>query len=123
VAGKKIHQLASIEKTMTSSSQTRIEILKKYLEEEPQDIFTRYALALEYSNGGAFNDARDLFLPLTNEKYLPAFYQLGKVYEKLNDISKAKAIYESGVEVAKEKRDFHTLNELNGALAGIGEDN
>ena len=39
----------------------RIEILKGFLEQDPKDSFSRYALALEYIKSGQTEDARREF--------------------------------------------------------------
>ena len=39
----------------------RVEILKGFLEQDPKDSFSRYALALEYVKAGQTDDARREF--------------------------------------------------------------
>jgi Tfp pilus assembly protein PilF len=96
----------------------RVEQLKEFLAEDPGDVFSRYALALEYINSGEADAAEKEFLEVLKIKrdYLPVFYQLGKLYESRNDIEKAIAIYQSGMEIAREQNNVKTLNELRGAM-------
>jgi Tfp pilus assembly protein PilF len=96
----------------------RVEQLKEFLAEEPGDVFTRYALALEYMTVGQTDAAEKEFLEVLKLKkdYLPVFYQLGKLYESRNDIENAIAIYQSGMEIASEQNNVKTLNELKGAV-------
>jgi len=103
---------------------TRLEILKSYLKEDPSDSFLRYALALEYIAVGDHQNASQELEQLLNENpdYLPAYYMAGKSYEILKEIEKAKVYYRKGIELAKSLRNTHTLNELNAALEGL-EDN
>jgi tetratricopeptide (TPR) repeat protein len=92
----------------------RIELLEQYLEDDPDDEFTMYALALEYVKLGEYMAAKNFFSTLVNKHpgYLPAYYQFGKLNEILNEKEKANELYRDGMELAKKQHDQHTLNEL-----------
>ena len=105
----------------------RIELLKEYMDDDPDDAFTLYALALEYLKEENFFEAKEFFSTLVNKHsdYLPVYYQFGKLYEKLNEKEKANELYLKGIYLAKKLKDQHTLNELQQAfnsLNGIDED-
>jgi predicted Zn-dependent protease len=97
---------------------TRIELLKRYLQEEPGDSFLQYALALEFI---ALNQHEKAYEQLTNllfnnPEYLPAYYMAGKSAEALNKIDEAKKWFMLGIDSARIKNDRHTLNELTSAM-------
>jgi Tfp pilus assembly protein PilF len=71
-------------------------------------------LALEYVKVKENNTARDCFLKLIkdDENYIASYYQLGKLYESLNEVENAMAIYKNGIEIAKNIKDAKTLLEL-----------
>jgi len=59
-----------------------------------------------------------------DENYLASYYQLGKLYESMNEVVKAMRIYKNGIEIAKKNEDAKTLLELQEAyniLIGIDE--
>lgn len=105
----------------------RIEQLQAFLKDDINDSFLKYALALEYLNVKDNNTAKDCFLKLIKEdkNYLASYYQLGKLYESLNEIVKAIEIYKNGIEIAQKQENKKTLLELQEAynmLIEIDED-
>ncbi len=96
---------------------TRLELLKRYLQEDPTDSFLRYALALEFIKLNETNQAYQQLEKLLNDDpdYLAAYYIAGKTAEGLGQNSNALNWYSKGIEVAKMQKDQHTLNELSGA--------
>ena len=101
-----------------SSALARIEILKRYLTEDPSDTFLRYALALEYIGIDDQKQANVLLENLLNEEpdYLAGYYMAGKTREALSDLEKAKEWYSRGILVAEHQKNQHTLSELRSAL-------
>jgi tetratricopeptide (TPR) repeat protein len=97
---------------------SRIDQLKQFLQDEPNDEFSRYALALEYMNAGNDTEAMHHFKMLAENHpdYLATYYQMGKVLERQGKNSEAVLIYEKGKDVAIKLGNRHTLNELNSAL-------
>jgi len=95
----------------------RIEQLQEFLKEDSNDSFLKYALALEYVLVKENEFARDCFLKLIkeDENYVASYYQLGKLYESLNEVAKALEIYTKGIEIAKNSKDAKTLSELKEA--------
>ena len=88
------------------------------LEKEPDDIFLNYALAVEFLGEQKFQEAEKQFLK-TNKldaEYLPCYYQLGQVAEKINKEKEALEYYHKGVELAKKQNNNKALNELNEAI-------
>lgn len=96
----------------------RIEILKAYLAEDPTDSFSRYALALEYVRLNHLDEAKVLFLELLESApdYLPSYYQLGQLLEKMKNPEAAISTYLKGMETARNQKNNHTFNELSSAL-------
>ena len=106
---------------------SRIEQLQGFLKDDINDSFLKYALALEYVRLKENDTARDCFLKLIkdDENYIASYYQLGKLYESLNEVVKAMGIYKNGIEIAKKIENKKTLLELKEAynmLIGIDED-
>jgi len=99
----------------------RVEILKGFLEENPRDSFSRYALALEYVKLGQNDDAvREFETVKTNDPdYVATYFQLGQLYQKLGKSHEAEKTFRTGITVAAKIGDEHTRSELEGALEGI----
>lgn len=93
-------------------------MLLSMLEKEPDDVFLNYALAVELVGEQKYEEAEKQFLK-TNKldaEYLPCYYQLGQVAEKINKEKQALEYYNKGVELAKKQNNNKALNELNEAI-------
>ena len=99
----------------------RIEILKGFLNDNPNDSFSRYALALEYAKLGQNEDAlREFETVRTNDpQYVATYYQLGQLYQKLGKTHDAERTFRTGITVAAKAGDEHTRSELEAALEGL----
>lgn len=104
---------------MTDSS--RMNALRGLLDEDPGDPFLRYAVGLEHLKMNDLASAREAFTKVVSDSphYLPAYYQLGKVLEQLNEAEQAIKSYQAGIALATEQRNMHTLSELRGALQAL----
>jgi tetratricopeptide (TPR) repeat protein len=107
--------------------QDRLEALLQFLEDDPRDAFTRFALAREYQKRGDFGRALEFFEGLVrdNPDYVGTYYHLGKLYEQEGREEEAKERYRQGIAAARRLRDVHAESELRDALLqveGIGFD-
>lgn len=96
----------------------RLEELKKYLAEEPEDAFLQYAFAVELIAMDQHEDAYVHLKQLIEKQpdYLAAYYLAGKEGYLLNQSNEAKNIVLKGMELAKSKGNRHTAAELQGLL-------
>jgi Tfp pilus assembly protein PilF len=99
----------------------RVEILKGFLDENPSDSFSRYALALEYVKLGQHDDALREFETVKNNdpSYVATYFQLGQLYQKLGRTHEAERTFRTGISVAAKAGDEHTRSELEGALEAL----
>jgi len=89
------------------------------LEKEPEDLFLNYALGLEYANDlGKVADAESQFKIVLSldENYVPAYYQLGRLFASLLRIPEALEYYKCGLEKAKEQKNNKAINEFSEAI-------
>lgn len=102
----------------------RLELLKSYLEESPNDSFLLFALAKEYEKQGNDEAALQqyLFLVKKDPNYVGTYYHLGKVQEKQQEYKTAFFTYKEGMRIAKQQGDQHTFSELAGAKLNLGDD-
>lgn len=96
----------------------RKEMIYDLLLKDPNDLFLNYALALEHIATENFLEAEEQFLKTLSisAEYLPCFYQLGQLYEKLGNTEKALSYYKQGVELANKQGNKKALGELNEAI-------
>ncbi len=99
----------------------RIDLLRGFLEENPNDSFSRYALSLELIKLGQLDDARREFetVRAKDPDYLATYYQLGQLYVKMGLRDEAEKSFRAGIVVAMKQGDGHTQSELEGALESI----
>ena len=92
--------------------QERLILLKQFVEEEPEDPFNWYALALEETKQNP-KKATELFEYVLKKhpEYLPVYYHAGNLYLSLGNEERAKDILLLGVNLAK----------LNGEQKAMGE--
>ena len=104
-------------------NEERLKKLKEWEVQKPEDAFLKFAIAQEYISAGNDAEAEKYLALLVVEfpDYLATYYQLGKLYERVNEIESAKNIYRKGKEVAQRTGDAKTLRELNEALQQIEE--
>ena len=100
----------------------RIDKLRKMLEDQPDDTFLLYGLAMEWKKAGDHKQALEGFdrVIQQNSAYCYAYYQKGLVLEDQGDLNAAKTAYEQGIEAARKSGDDHARSELEAALSLLG---
>jgi Tfp pilus assembly protein PilF len=96
----------------------RITRLKALLEQDPNDSFSRYALALEFAALDNNSEALALLENLLkrDKLYVPAYQQLGYLYQKLGRSEEAASAFKRGIEIASQQGDHHARSEMQEAL-------
>lgn len=105
----------------------RLAVLQEYLKEDPDDAFTRFALAQELRARGQLDAAVQTFegLVAAQPDYVGTYYHLGKLFEELGRTEDAILAYRAGIEHAAAANDLHARAELQSALMeaqGVGFD-
>jgi tetratricopeptide (TPR) repeat protein len=97
-------------------AETRLEQLTKFYEEDPNDPFNIYGLALEYLKTDV-KKSDELFNKLLTSfpDYLPAYYHAAKLKATLHQNDEALLIYQKGIEVASRLAEHKTKQELQSA--------
>ena len=96
----------------------RLKILQQNVEENPDDAFARYLLALELNKLNRPEEAIAHFETLVRKhaEYVPTYYQLAQVYENLGRTEEAIRVYNLGLNAARHAGDLHTASEIQAAL-------
>ena len=96
--------------------QQRIKQLEKYLKNNPQDTFSKYALAMELRE---IDPKRTWFLYedlLTNHPYyIGTYYHAASFFSEMDERDKAEAIYLKGIEIISKTDEANALRELKNA--------
>lgn len=94
----------------------RIAQLQQFLDEDPNDPFNKYALALEYQKHDS-QKAHDLFkeLVLKSPEYVPSYYTFAHLLIDMQKDDEAENIFQQGMRIAAQQSDNKALKELKSA--------
>lgn len=104
--------------------ESRVAKLIEFLDADPGDSFSRFALALEHLTSGDTDTACTHFeyIQANDPEYVGVYYHLGKLYQQTGDPHKALATFTSGIAVARKARDHHSASELEQALSELEDE-
>lgn len=94
----------------------RIKLLEKYIQEEPNNPFNSYALAMEYYESDPEKSA-ELLLELTmiHPEYLPTYFKAAHLLWEMENQQKTEELFKQGIQLAKQQNDSKALHELSSA--------
>lgn len=97
---------------------TRREMLEEFLAQDPNDSFSRYALALELEKESKAQEAVPQLREVIERdpSYVAAYYHLGRLLAQVGLIDEARESYRRGLEVAIESGDQRARSEMQEAL-------
>jgi len=104
-----------------SASNSKIKKLAGYIKKNPEDSFSKFALALEFLKDDEMNKARILFedIEKNDPGYDGVYYHLGKLYEMSGRQQDALNTYKKGVKIAANNKHKRNVSELKEALAEL----
>ncbi len=96
---------------------SRIDQIRQFLQDSPNDSFLRYALAQELQKQGNVEAAKEAYLWLTDNQpsHVATYYHLGKLLIAQGEKEAALAWFNLGIEHAKAAKELHALSELQSA--------
>lgn len=102
---------------------SRLEQLLSYAEEDPNDPFNLYAVALEYIKLGS-EKADEFFQVLIrdHQDYIPTYYTYGKWLHDNGKLEDARRIFVDGKKLAQSSNDLKAVRELTNAINEIDFD-
>lgn len=97
---------------------TRKETLEEFLAADPNDSFSRYALALELDKSDKrLEAAAQLREVLARDRgYVAAYYHLGRILSRLGEIDESRVVYQQGLGAAAAANDQRAMSEIKEAL-------
>ena len=103
---------------MNSGNDKNIKRLAANIQKNSEDLFSKFALALELLKRNQVNRAKLLFESVYKQdpEYLGVYYHLGKLYQSIDLLDDALFMFKKGVDVATKKNDLRTKSELLEAI-------
>lgn len=104
-------------------NQERIQQLLQFVQEEPNQPFNVYALAMEYIQDDP-GQAQLYFEKLLSEhpQYLPTYYHVAQLYADQGNRQKATMYYDFGLQLAREQGNQKTFDELQRAYRAFQDE-
>lgn len=100
----------------------RLAMLSEVLSQNPNDVFARYGLAMEYSKTGDVDRALGEFSKLLaiNPDYTAAYFMAAQVLARADRVEEAKKMLSEGIASAQRTRNPHAQSEMETMLAELG---
>lgn len=97
---------------------TRREMLEEFVDQDPNDSFSRYALALELEKESRAEDAVPQLREVIarDSSYVAAYYHLGRLLAKTGRVDDAREAYCRGLDAAVAAGDQRARSEMQEAL-------
>lgn len=107
---------------MRAAMTHRREKIEAMLAEDPQDIFLRYSLALEFAKEGRYDESISGLRELAHEDppYVPAFFMAAQQFVQHQEIEAARSMLRDGIAAARAQNDAHAAGEMSEFLASLG---
>ncbi len=101
---------------------TRRELLEEFVAADPNDSFSRYALALELTKEKRQIEAVAQFQEVIarDPNYVAAYYHLGHLLMHLGQVEDARSVWRRGIDAANAAGDAKTGKEIQEALDALG---
>jgi tetratricopeptide (TPR) repeat protein len=99
----------------------RIETIRAMLDKNPDDVFLRYSLGMEYASAGRLDQATAEFARCMelDSQYLPAYVEAGKALRSAGKIAEAGEVFRKGLELAARLGQAHAQDNLRQQLEGL----
>jgi tetratricopeptide (TPR) repeat protein len=102
----------------------RIAFLTGFIQSNPDDLFSKHALALEWIKQGDDQNALELFHEIFSKDplYVGSYYHMAKLQERKQDLQAAMETYTLGIKAAESIHDQHALRELRSAMQQLTDE-
>jgi predicted Zn-dependent protease len=94
------------------------------LNDEPNDPFLRYSLAMELRKEGNHDESIRMLRALAydpDEKYVAAYFMAAQQLVELDQIDEARTLLRDGIEEARLQKNLHAAAEMGELLAELGK--
>jgi tetratricopeptide (TPR) repeat protein len=107
---------------MVETDNNRLTLLTQFLEQNPNDAFARYGLAMEHSRLGQTETALEQFSKLLalHPDYTNGYFMAAQTLERVGRTPEAKKMLENGIAAAQRTGNKHAASEMSGMLEELG---
>jgi len=104
--------------------ESRIETIEKMLSAEPDDLFLRYALAMELRKADRLDESLAAFVTLIDDDppHVPAFFMAAQLLAGTGDVARARQFLVDGIRHAGIQGKQHAAAEMTELLATLPAD-
>ena len=104
---------------------SRIDSIQQMLVDEPDDLFLRYALAMEYRKAGRVEESLAAFTTLMDDDppHVPAFFMAAQLLAGTGEVDQARQFLVDGIRHAGVQGNEHAAAEMAELLASLPPDN
>lgn len=101
---------------------SRRDMLQEFLQNNPNDAFARYGLAMEEVRAGRRQEALAQFRLVIEQHpdYSAAYHQAGQLLISEGEIEEARTMLQHGIAAAQRQGNHHASSEMQGLLDEIG---
>ena len=99
----------------------RIPMLNDILAQNPNDVFARYGLAMEYSKAGEVERALGEFgkLLAVNPDYTAGYFMAAQTLVRAERLEEARKMLADGIAAAQRTRNSHAQSEMEAMLSEL----
>ena len=103
---------------------SRIEKIREMLLSEPDSEMLQYMLAQELRKQGDYGEALEIFacLQQLDPPHVPSFFMAAQMLAQCGQISDARSLLRTGIEVARTIGDSHAAGEMGELLVSLGKE-
>ncbi|HUR37203.1 MAG TPA: tetratricopeptide repeat protein [Terriglobales bacterium] len=100
----------------------RLQMLTQVVNENPNDAFARYGLAMEYSKLNEVETAMGHFRRLVelHPDYAAGYFMAAQLLARVGRVDEAKTFLTQGIAAAARSGNAHAKGEMEGMLAELG---
>lgn len=102
---------------------SRIDNIQQMLIDEPDDLFLRYALAMELRKAGRLEESLAAFMGLMADDppHVPAFFMAAQQLVSAGELSRARQFLSDGIRHAETQGKKHAAEEMSELLATLAD--
>jgi tetratricopeptide (TPR) repeat protein len=102
---------------------SRIDKIRSMLQDDPQDVFLRYALAMELDSVGQFAESLATYQQLMNDQppHVPSYFRTGQLLMRMGELPQAAETLQRGIELARAQGDLHAAGEMTELLQSLDQ--
>jgi predicted Zn-dependent protease len=103
---------------------SRKERILAMLQDDPNDSFLKYTLAMELRKEGDLTESIRMLRSLAydpNEKYVAAYFMAAQQLTELDQVEEARTLLRDGIEEARKQNNLHAAAEMSELLSELGK--